>query len=60
MHQLSLTTVLLLLLCFYGFSFFMTLYILIWPALSAAVLAALSWGVWKDIRAARRKGQQLV
>lgn len=38
----------------------LTLYILIWPALSAAVLAALVWGVWKDIRAARRKGQQLV
>jgi len=38
----------------------LTFYILIWPALAAMVLAALSWGVWKDVRNARREGEQLV
>ena len=38
----------------------LTAYVLVWPVLSALVLLALVWGVWRDIRAARRKGEQLV
>ncbi len=38
----------------------LTIYVLIWPVLSALVLAALAAGVWRDIRRARRNGEQLV
>lgn len=38
----------------------LTIYVLIWPALSALVLAALVHGVWKDIRNAKRSGKHLV
>lgn len=38
----------------------LTTYILIWPVLAAMVLGVLGWSVWKDIRDARRKGEQLV
>jgi len=38
----------------------LTLYVLIWPVLSALVLAALARGVWNDVRDARRTGEQLV
>lgn len=38
----------------------LTLYVLVWPVMSALVLAALAWGVWKDLRKARRKGEHLV
>lgn len=38
----------------------LTLYVLVWPALSALVLATLVWAVWKDIRRAKRSGKHLV
>jgi hypothetical protein len=38
----------------------LTLYILVWPVLSAAVLAALVAGVWRDVRHAKRRGEHLV
>lgn len=38
----------------------LTLYILVWPVLSALVMVALTAGVWKDVREARRNGDQLV
>lgn len=38
----------------------LTIYVLIWPVLSALVLAALAAGVWKDLRKAKREGEQLV
>lgn len=39
---------------------FLTVYVLVWPVLAAAVLAVLSYGVWKDISQARRDGEHLV
>lgn len=38
----------------------LTLYILVWPVLSAAVLAALTVGVWRDMRQAKQLGEHLV
>lgn len=38
----------------------LTFYVLIWPILSALVLIALARGVWKDLRQARKDGEQLV
>lgn len=38
----------------------LTVYVLIWPVLSALVLAALVAGVWRDVRAAKREGEHLV
>jgi len=38
----------------------LTLYVLVWPVMAAAVLAVLSWSVWKDMRQARRDGEHLV
>lgn len=38
----------------------LTAYFLIWPAISAAILALLCVTLWKDIRAARRNGQSMV
>jgi len=38
----------------------LTLYVLIWPTLSALVLAVLTRGVWRDMRQAKRSGEQLV
>jgi cytochrome oxidase assembly protein ShyY1 len=38
----------------------LTVYFLIWPALSAAILALLCVTLSKDIRAARRSGQAMV
>lgn len=38
----------------------LTFYVLIWPVLSALVLAMLARGVWKDMKAAKREGEQLV
>ena len=38
----------------------LTLYVLVWPVMSALVLAVLALGVWKDMRKAKRKGEHLV
>lgn len=38
----------------------LTLYVLIWPVLSAMVMAGLIWGVWRDIKQAKRDGEHLV
>lgn len=38
----------------------LTVYVLVWPAMSALVLALLAKGVWKDIRQAKRNGEHLV
>ncbi|MFT0850397.1 putative transporter small subunit [Achromobacter sp. F4_2707] len=38
----------------------LTIYVLMWPVMSALVLLALVRGVWKDIRRAKRKGEHLV
>lgn len=38
----------------------LTAYVMIWPILSALVLAALTAGVLKDIRRAKRRGEDLV
>lgn len=38
----------------------LTIYVLIWPLLSAAVLAALAFGVWRDFVTAKRKGEHMV
>jgi len=38
----------------------LTVYVLMWPLLSALVLLALVYGVWRDVRAAKRNGEQLV
>ncbi len=38
----------------------LTIYVLIWPTLAAMVLGVLGWNVWKDIRDARRNGEELV
>lgn len=38
----------------------MTTYILIWPAVVAATLAVMCWGVYRDAQAARREGESLV
>lgn len=40
--------------------FLLTFYVLIWPAMAAVVLAVLTHGVWKDLRRAQRRGEQLV
>ncbi|HLT98424.1 MAG TPA: putative transporter small subunit [Burkholderiaceae bacterium] len=38
----------------------LTIYVLMWPLFSALVLLALAWGVWRDMRAAKRNGEHLV
>jgi hypothetical protein len=38
----------------------LTFYVLVWPVLSALVMAGLVWGVWRDVRAAKRSGEELV
>lgn len=38
----------------------LTGYVLIWPILSALVMAGLAWGVWRDVRRAKQDGEQLV
>lgn len=38
----------------------LTLYVLIWPAIAAAVMVVLSVGVWRDLRLAKKNGQTLV
>lgn len=38
----------------------LTAYFLIWPAISAAILAILCVTLWRDIRAARRDGQSMI
>ncbi|EHK63006.1 putative transporter small subunit [Achromobacter arsenitoxydans] len=38
----------------------LTTYFLIWPAISAAILAILCVTLWRDIRAARRSGKSMV
>jgi len=38
----------------------LTMYVLIWPVLSALVMAALAWGVWRDVRHAKQEGEHLV
>ena len=39
---------------------FLTAYVLIWPFLSALVLAALVFGVVRDLRKAKRTGDEIV
>ncbi len=41
-------------------TFFMTLYILMWPAMALVVLAALSVGVYRDFRQAKKEGRMVV
>lgn len=38
----------------------LTLYFLVWPAISAAILAILCVTLWRDIRAARRSGKSMI
>jgi len=38
----------------------LTIYVLMWPVMSALVLVALFYGVWRDVRKAKRKGEHLV
>lgn len=38
----------------------LTIYVLMWPVMSALVLVALALGVWKDFRKAKSKGEHLV
>lgn len=40
--------------------FLLTFYILIWPVLSAGVLAVLIFALIRDLRAARREGQEMI
>lgn len=40
--------------------FGLTFYILIWPAIATGVLITLSYGFWKDIRAAKKSGEDIV
>ncbi|HLR12831.1 MAG TPA: putative transporter small subunit [Burkholderiaceae bacterium] len=40
--------------------FLLTFYILIWPVISAGVLALLVVSLVRDIRRARRKGESMV
>ncbi|MDH1301704.1 MULTISPECIES: putative transporter small subunit [Achromobacter] len=38
----------------------LTFYFLVWPAISALILALLCVTLWQDIRAARRSGKAMV
>jgi len=38
----------------------LTLYILIWPVISAAILAVLVVALWRDLRRARKNGESMV
>ncbi|MGE8569155.1 MAG: putative transporter small subunit [Achromobacter sp.] len=38
----------------------LTAYFLIWPAISAAILAILCVTLWKDISAAKRSGKSMI
>ena len=38
----------------------LTIYVLIWPVLTAMVLASLCWNVWRDLRRAKRTGEEMV
>lgn len=38
----------------------LTFYVLVWPVLSALVMVVLARSVWKDLRQAKRDGEQLV
>lgn len=38
----------------------LTLYVLVWPAMAAIVLLVLSVGVWRDMKAAKQRGESLV
>ncbi|WP_242702601.1 MULTISPECIES: putative transporter small subunit [Achromobacter] len=38
----------------------LTFYFLVWPAISALILALLCATLWQDMRAARRSGKSMV
>lgn len=38
----------------------LTVYALVWPVVVAVVLGVISWGFFKDWRAARRDGEDMV
>ena len=38
----------------------LTVYVLIWPVLTAMVLVGLCWNVWRDLRNAKRMGEDMV
>ncbi|MEN1956779.1 putative transporter small subunit [Luteimonas changyuni] len=38
----------------------MTAYVLVWPVLVAVMMFIMGRGVWRDVRRARRKGEELV
>lgn len=38
----------------------LTIYILIWPVISAAILVLLAVALWRDLRAARKSGKAMV
>lgn len=38
----------------------MTAYVLVWPLIVLAMMALMGWGLWRDSRRARRKGEDLV
>lgn len=40
--------------------YLLTLYILVWPVISAAVLVVLLVSLFKDMRAARRNGKSML
>lgn len=40
--------------------FWLTFYILVWPVISAGILALLLVSLFRDVRAARRDGQSMV
>jgi cytochrome oxidase assembly protein ShyY1 len=38
----------------------LAIYVLIWPILSAGVLALLIVALWRDIRASRKSGEEMI
>ncbi|WP_313623422.1 putative transporter small subunit [Achromobacter sp.] len=38
----------------------LTAYFLVWPAVSAAILAILCVTLWRDLRAAKRSGKAMI
>ncbi|SEF04889.1 putative transporter small subunit [Pseudomonas deceptionensis] len=41
-------------------SFALTVYVLIWPVIAAAVMLTLCVSLWRDVRKAKRDGTDLV
>jgi hypothetical protein len=41
-------------------SFYLTIYVLIWPVIAAIVMAVLCVSLFRDVRKAKREGKDLV